>query len=67
MYQRRLWRWRAFIAGIVSRHNAGIDAERTVLKPLPAQRAQDFELERVRVTAHSGFTQRRCSTRCHRG
>ena len=55
--------YRAFIAGIVSRHNARhrarIDAERAVLKPLPAQRTQDFELERVQVTSHSAFTLRK--------
>ena len=55
--------YRAFIAEIVGRHNARhrarIDAERAVLGPLPVQRTQDFELERVQVTAHSGFTLRK--------
>ena len=55
--------YRAFIAEIVSRHNARhrvrIDAERAALQPLPAQRSQDFELERVRVTSHGGFTLRK--------
>ena len=49
--------YRAFIAEIVGRHNARhrarIDAERAVLGPLPVQRTQDFELERVQVTSHS--------------
>ena len=53
----------AFIAEIVGRHNARhrarIDAERAVLGPLPSRRAQDFELERVQVTSHSGFTLRK--------
>ena len=55
--------YRAFIAEIVSRHNARhrarIDAERAVLGPLPARRSADFEVERVQVTAHSGFTVRK--------
>ena len=55
--------YRAFIAEIVSRHNARhrarIDAERAVLGPLPVQRTADFELERVQVTVHSGFTLRK--------
>ena len=55
--------YRAFIAEIVGRHNARhrarIDAERASLGPLPARRAQDFELERVQVTSHSGFTLRK--------
>ena len=55
--------YRAFIAEIVSRHNARhrarIDAERASLRPLPAQRTEDFETERVQVTAHSGFTVRK--------
>ena len=55
--------YRAFIAEIVSRHNARhrvrIDAERAALQPLPAQRSEDFELERVRVTSHGGFTLRK--------
>ena len=55
--------YRAFIAEIVSRHNARhrarIDAERAVLGPLPARRSEDFEVERVQVTAHSGFTVRK--------
>ena len=60
----RLEDYRAFIAEIVSRHNARnhqrIEAERAVLQPLPAhRRAQDFEIERVRVTPHCGFTVRK--------
>ena len=55
--------YRAFIAEIVSRHNARhrarIDAERAVLGPLPVQRTADFELERVQVSVHSGFTLRK--------
>ena len=55
--------YRGFIAEIVGRHNARhrarIDAERAVLRALPAQRTQDFELERVQVTSHSGFTLRK--------
>ena len=55
--------YRAFIAEIVSRHNARhrarIDAERAVLAPRPAQRTADFELERVQVTPHSGFNLRK--------
>ena len=42
-----------------ARQRARIDAERAVLGPLPVQRAQDFELERVQVTPHSGFTLRK--------
>ena len=52
----RLEDYRPFIADIVSRHNARnhqrIEAERAALQPLPAQRTQDFEIERVRVTSH---------------
>ena len=59
----RLEDYRAFIADIVSRHNARnhqrIEAERAALQPLPAQRTQDFEIERVRVTSHCGFTVRK--------
>ena len=55
--------YRACIAEIVSRHNARhrarIDAERAVLRPLPVQRTADFELERVQVSVHSGFTLRK--------
>ena len=55
--------YRALIADILSRHNARIrariDAEHAVLQPLPDYRAQDFEIERVRVTSHSGFTLRK--------
>ena len=55
--------YRALIGDIVSRHNARdrarIDAERAVLQPLPHYRAQDFEIERVRVTSHGGFTLRK--------
>ena len=42
-----------------ARHRARFDGERAVLGPLPVQRAQDFELERVQVTPHSGFTLRK--------
>ena len=42
-----------------ARHRARIDAERAVLGPLPARRTQDFELERVQITSHSGFTLRK--------
>ena len=53
--------YRAFIAEIVSRHNARhrarIDAERAVLGPLPVQRTA--ALERVQVSVHSGFTLRK--------
>ena len=38
------------------RHRARIDAERAVLGPLPVQRTADFELGRVQVSVHSGFT-----------
>ena len=55
--------YRACIAEIVSRHNARhrarIDAERAALRPLPARRSDDFEVERVQVTSHSGITVRK--------
>ena len=55
--------YRELTGDIVSRHNARnrarIDAERAVLQPLPDCRAQDFEIERVRVTSHGGFTLRK--------
>ena len=54
---------RAFLAEIVSRHNARhrarIDAEHASLGPLPAQRTSDFDVERIQVTVHSGFTVRK--------
>ncbi len=55
--------YRRLIAELVGRHNARhrerIDAERAALQPLPERRVQDFEIERVRVTSHSGFTLRK--------
>ena len=63
--------YRRLIAELIGRHNARrrvrIDAERAALQPLPARRVQDFEIERVRVTSHDGFTLRKVSTRCRRG
>ena len=55
--------YRAFIADVVSRHNARhrarIDAERELLLPLPEQRTSDYEYERVYVTSSSGFALRK--------
>ncbi len=55
--------YRRLIAELVGRHNARhrarIDAERAALQPLPERRVQDFEIERVRVTSHGGFTLRK--------
>jgi transposase InsO family protein len=55
--------YRAFIDELISRrnlrHRALIDAERAVLLPLPPQRTQDFEEQRVRVTSCGGFTLRK--------
>ena len=55
--------YRAFIADVVSRHNARhrlrIDTERALLLPLPAQRTSDHEEERVCVTSSSGFALRK--------
>ena len=55
--------YRQFLAELVSRRNARlrdrIDAERAVLRPLPARRVQDFEIEQVRVTSYCGFTLRK--------
>ena len=55
--------YRRFVAELVGRRNARhrlrIDAERAALRPLPARRVQDFEIEQVRVTSHCGFTLRK--------
>lgn len=55
--------YRAFIAELVSRHNArnrcAIDIERDQLLVLPRQRTQDFEEALVRVTSSGGFTLRK--------
>ena len=55
--------WRAFIDGLVGRRNARnrkrIDAERTVLRPLPKRRAEDGESAMVTVTSSGGFMLRR--------
>ena len=55
--------YRRFLAELVARRNVRqrvrIDAERAVLQPLPDHRVQDFEIERVRVTSHGGFTLRK--------
>lgn len=55
--------YRAFIDERVSRHNVRhrdrIDAERALLQPLPRQRTQDFEEERVRITSSGGFVLRK--------
>ncbi len=51
--------YRAFTAEVVGQHNrrhaALIDAERAVLRPLPAQPAMTWEEMTVRVTSASGF------------
>ena len=51
--------YRAFVAGVVGQHNrrhgAMIDAERAVLRPLPAAPAMTWETMTVRVTSASGF------------
>ena len=55
--------YRAFIAEVVGRANAHrakrIDAERALLRDLPAMRAADYEETSVLVTSSSGFTLRR--------
>lgn len=55
--------YRAFIDGLIGRHNARnrkrIDAERAVLQPLPARRAEDGEDTMVTVTSSGGFMLRR--------
>ena len=55
--------YRAFIDEVVGRRNAHrrarIDIERAALKPLPRQRAEDFDTARVRVTSSSGFILRK--------
>lgn len=55
--------YRGFIDEIVSRHNARngkrIDAERSSLQPLPAQRTSDYEETRVYVSSSGGFTLRK--------
>ena len=51
--------YRSFVAAIVAQHNrrhaAMIDAERAVLRPLPAAPAMTWEEITVRVTTASGF------------
>ena len=51
--------YRAFVAEVVGQHNrrhaAMIDAERSVLRPLPAAPAMTWEEMAVRVTSASGF------------
>ncbi|MDQ2765048.1 MAG: IS21 family transposase [Pseudomonadota bacterium] len=51
--------YRAFAADVVGQHNrrhaALIDAERAVLRPLPAQPAMTWDEMTVRVTSASGF------------
>ena len=55
--------YRAFVDELVSRrntrHQARIDVERGVLRPLPRLRTQDFEEMLVRVTSSGGFTLRK--------
>ena len=55
--------YRAFIAEVVGRANAHrakrIDAERALLRDLPAMRAADYEETSVQITSSSGFTLRR--------
>lgn len=55
--------YRAFVDALVGRRNARnrkrIDAERTVLRPLPKRRAEDGEEAMVRVTSSGGFMLRR--------
>lgn len=55
--------YRRFVSELVSRRNrhrqARIEAERAVLKPLPAQRTDDFEIVSVLVTSSGGFLLRR--------
>ena len=55
--------YRAFLAQVVSRHNARnreqIDAERVVLGALPGRRSDGFEETLVRVTSTGGFSLRR--------
>ena len=50
--------YRAFIAEVVGRAKR-IDAERALLRDLPAMRAADYEETSVLVTSSSGFTLRR--------
>jgi hypothetical protein len=61
--------YRRFIDELVGRRNARnrkrIDAERAVLRPLPARRAEDGEEAMVTVTSSGGFMARgRSSTPC---
>ena len=55
--------YRVFVDEVVGRRNrhlrTRIDAERAVLRPLPARRTEDFDTVRVRVTSFGGFTLRR--------
>ena len=55
--------WRRFVDELIGRRNARnrkrIDAERAVLRPLPARRAQDGEESMVTVTSSGGFMLRR--------
>jgi hypothetical protein len=55
--------YRRFVDEIVSRHNARnakrIEAERSALQPLPAERTCDYEETRVYVTSSGGFTLRK--------
>ena len=55
--------YRVFLGRVVSRRNARnrerIDAERSVLGPLPGRRSDGFEETLVRVTSTGGFSLRR--------
>ncbi|MBP1807783.1 hypothetical protein J2Z33_003664 [Rubellimicrobium aerolatum] len=55
--------WRRFVDELIGRRNARnrklIDAERAVLRPLPARRVEDGEETMVTVTSSGGFMLRR--------
>ena len=62
--------YRRFVDEIVGRRNARnakrLDLERPALQELPARRTTDYEEAIVTVTSTSGFSLKRCSTRCPR-